>query len=593
MHASNAARFEQSYRDIADHLKISGRRNPRANIFKLVHDWLCDEKKGKWILVLDNVDDASFLLIAQSTGKKYQRNDGDSRGPLLAYLPQSQNGSILVTTRARAAALKLVEESDIIAVLPMEELHALALLEKKLGVQGTSDGTSELVAALEFMPLAIVQAAAYITQRVPRCSVPQYLLEFQKSDREKTSLLHNEAGQLRRDREAKNSIIVTWQISFDHICRTKPSAADLLSFMSFFDRQGIPEALVRNRVRVGGYSQHPHRKESRAIEHLRRLFDRNRNSRRNREGHDRHSKHEDGFEDDLLTLRDYSFVSVAEDQVTFEMHALVQLAMRKWLGANGQLQRWRQQYIKTLYLEFPTGEHENWGKCQALFPHVKSALKQQPEGKSSLCDWASLLYKAAWYAWRKGSVTDAETMAIKSMQVRGKVLGQKHRETLESMAMVGLAYGLKGRWKEAEELEVQVMETRKRVLGEEHPDTLTSMANLVSTYMNQGRWKEAEELEVQVIETRKKVLGEEHPDTLTSMANLASTYRNQGRWKEAEELEVQVIERFRRVLGEEHPDMLVSMASLASTYMNQGRWKEAEELGVQVIETRKDRKSVV
>ena len=38
VYASNAARFEQSYRDIADCVKISGRRNPRANIFKLVYD---------------------------------------------------------------------------------------------------------------------------------------------------------------------------------------------------------------------------------------------------------------------------------------------------------------------------------------------------------------------------------------------------------------------------------------------------------------------------------------------------------------------------------------------------------------------------
>jgi len=49
---------------------------------------------------------------------------------------------------------------------------------------------------------------------------------------------------------------------------------------------------------------------------------------------------------------------------------------------------------------------------------------------------------------------------------------------LSSIAMVGLAYNLRGRWKEAEELEVQVMETSARVLGEEHPSTLTSMANL-------------------------------------------------------------------------------------------------------------------
>src|SRR5436309_15314421 len=91
-------------------------------------------------------------------------------------------------------------------------------------------------------------------------------------------------------------------------------------------------------------------------------------------------------------------------------------------------------------------------------------------------------------------------------------------------------------------MDVQVMEMRKRVLGAEHPDTLTSMGNLASTYRNQGRWKEAEELELQVMETRMRVVGAEHPDTLASMYNLAATYGNQGRWKEAEELEVQVME---------------------------------------------------
>ena len=41
---------------------MPGRRDPKANIFKLVHDWLRDEKNGKWLLILDNIDDASFLL---------------------------------------------------------------------------------------------------------------------------------------------------------------------------------------------------------------------------------------------------------------------------------------------------------------------------------------------------------------------------------------------------------------------------------------------------------------------------------------------------------------------------------------------------
>ena len=50
-----------------------------------------------------------------------------------------------------------------------------------------------------------------------------------------------------------------------------------------------------------------------------------------------------------------------------------------------------------------------------------------------------------------------------------------------------------------EDLEVHVMEMRKKLLGAEHPNTLSSMANLAGTYRNQRRWNDAEQLEVQII----------------------------------------------------------------------------------------------
>jgi hypothetical protein len=131
------------------------------------------------------------------------------------------------------------------------------------------------------------------------------------------------------------------------------------------------------------------------------------------------------------------------------------------------------------------GEYKNWAKCQALFPHVTSAVVLQPEG-DSIREWALILYNAAWYAWNMGYFTDAEKMSVKAMKTRKHILGQEHRETLNSIEMVGLVYQLGGRWKKAEELFEQVMETRKRVLGVEHLQTLTSMANLASTYRNQG-----------------------------------------------------------------------------------------------------------
>ena len=67
---------------------------------------------------------------------------------------------------------------------------------------------------------------------------------------------------------------------------------------------------------------------------------------------------------------------------------------------------------------------------------------------------------------------------------------------------------------EAEELHLQVRDVRLRVLGAEHPDTLLAMGNLAVTYWSQGRWKEAEELQLQVSNVRLRGLVEEHPDTL-------------------------------------------------------------------------------
>jgi tetratricopeptide (TPR) repeat protein len=468
VHASNAVRFEESYREIADRLKIAGRKDPKAKVVKLVYDWLCDKKDAKWLLILDNVDDARFLYEASPLSGEEPGSGQASRQLLLAYLPQSPNGSILMTTRTIEAALKLVEQRDIIIVEPMDEGHAVTLLEKKLGMRGDGNDIAELAGALEFMPLAIVQAAAYIVQRAPRCSVQQYLKEFRKSDHKKTSLLKHEAGHLRRDWEAKNSIIVTWQISFEHIREARLSAANLLSLMSFLDRQGMPETLIRCRD-----LQQNHGKMDGSH------FDNDNNTSQ--------STDDDGFDEDILTLRSYSFISVNADQITFEMHRLVQLATQVWLLSHAQLERWKKQFIKNLDIEFPTAEYENWGSCQSLFPHAKSALVQRPEEEDLLREWASLLHKAAWYTRERGNTSDAEKMAEQAMKVR------------------------------------------RNLFGEDYPHTLTVMANLASTYSDQGRWKEAEKAQVEVIETFKTKLGADHPDTLTSMANLASTYSDQGR----------------------------------------------------------------
>jgi hypothetical protein len=98
----------------------------------LVARWLRDEKKGKWLLVLDNADNDVVLSIPQVSALKAVASGETSqlKRPLSAYLPQSANGALLVTTRTRSVASKLVEPQDVIAVEPMAKMDARRILDR-------------------------------------------------------------------------------------------------------------------------------------------------------------------------------------------------------------------------------------------------------------------------------------------------------------------------------------------------------------------------------------------------------------------------------------------------------------------------------
>ena len=581
VHAGSPARFEQSLRVLADDVKIPGRQESKADIFKLVHDWLRDERNGQWLLILDNVDDLQFVPKDGDSDQKRQ-SSSNAPQPISAIFPQSQNGSMLVTSRNKAVALELVEQKDIIAVDPMAPLDALALLEKKLGSLSEGRELVELAETLEFMPLAITQAAAYISQRSPRYSARRYLEEFRKSDRKKTSLLNHEGGQLRRDWEAQNSVITTWQISFEYIRRNRSSAADLLSLMSFFDRQGIPEDLIRKQI--------ADEQSDKVVEDLNRDRDAMEDEDDEKSVDDEsdslsRSTEDDGFEDDVQILRDYSFLSVNTDS-TFEMHALVQLATRKWLDAHGLLETWKHRFIHNLSAEFPYAGYEDWKVCEKLYPHAKSAVTQRPKGSKALGEWADLIHNAAFYALERSYTNEAYDLCKTSMEVREKLFGQEHKRTLASMYLLGQVYHQQQRWKEAEELQEQWMEMGLQIFDEESIEILAMMNNLAISYSHFKRFEEAELLYTEALRTYQKVLGEEDPTTLTTMGLLSSMYWHQDRIEEAEKLEIHVMNARRRVLGNEHPGTLSSMNNLATVYLKQGRLEESEKLQVQVLKAR-------
>ncbi|KAF2176856.1 hypothetical protein K469DRAFT_755412 [Zopfia rhizophila CBS 207.26] len=176
LHASSAARFEEGYRKIAERAKIAGRDNLEADILRLVNSWLSDEANGRWFMIVDNADDASaFSHSADESKISDNSNMAASTDALSEFLPQSQIGFILVTSRSRDVAFQITGDTrDIIMVNPMDEGLAMDILRKKLQGNFNEDDAKSVLRALDYMPLAITQAAAFINQRSPHITLSKY-----------------------------------------------------------------------------------------------------------------------------------------------------------------------------------------------------------------------------------------------------------------------------------------------------------------------------------------------------------------------------------------------------------------------------------
>ncbi|KAI3572984.1 P-loop containing nucleoside triphosphate hydrolase protein [Fusarium oxysporum f. sp. albedinis] len=241
VHASSKPRFEEAYRAIAERLQLPMRNDPDIDVLRLVRDWLQTEEAGSWLMIWDNADDVNLFYPIHNSGDKAVTGFANEntiartdQQPLAAYLPKRRNGTILITSRSMDAAERLTGSHKAIYSVPtMDDAQGLQLFQNKLD---------------DCIPLAITQAAAYINRRAPRVSVKTYLDTFQESDKKKGNLLNRDAGDLRRDETVSNSVVVTWQVTFEQIRRERPSAAKLLSFMSFFNPQGIPEFMLHDYV---------------------------------------------------------------------------------------------------------------------------------------------------------------------------------------------------------------------------------------------------------------------------------------------------------------------------------------------------------
>ncbi|RDW73410.1 hypothetical protein BP6252_07317 [Coleophoma cylindrospora] len=547
VHAATAERFEQSYRTIAAKLELRDWGDPKTDIFALVSSWLSDNDSGHWFMILDNADDLTVFC----PGRQPRSQDSETpptTNSLLSYIPRTTNGSLLVTTRDRGTATWISSGyTSVIRIDVMKLYEAKLLLRFKIpDTDSIESQETELVEELECLPLAITQAAAYISRLTPWMTVSKYMQLYRQGDTHKIRLLDEESGDHRRDHNVPHSVIRTWQISFDQIRKQHPEASELLSLMAMLDRQGIPEYLF-----------YPHYQDTL------------------------------NFGKAIAPLSEFSLITIEKGGNYFEMHRLVQLATKRWLESINEAEKWHGKAMKILSDSFPNGEHSNWEKCETLLPHTSQVLKKSGiESNQYMLTRAALLYNIAWYNFSRGYYTCAKEESQESLSIRTKILPSTDREIFSSMKMLAFVLQYQGKYDEAEPIYRQTLQLEEKILGQEHPDTLTSRHNLAGLLESQGKYDEAEPIYRQTLQLREKVLGQEHPDTLTSRHNLASLLHDQGKYDEADLINRQTLQLREKVLGQEHPDTLMSKNNLAGLLTRQGKYDEADLIYRQTLQLR-------
>lgn len=179
--ALNARSFLHDIEGIAQQLRIRSDATQNMDVEDLVRRHLSTERAGRWLLIVDNADDTE--MFKQS---------------LLRYLPTSPLGVTIFTTRHSSVARSLAV-SNLLEVKDLSLYEATKLLKTTMaGLDSFKDpkAVAELLAELRYIPLAIIQAAAYINHN--EIPVPEYLRLFRSGASAASSALDNRKQKIQR-----------------------------------------------------------------------------------------------------------------------------------------------------------------------------------------------------------------------------------------------------------------------------------------------------------------------------------------------------------------------------------------------------------
>ena len=490
-------------------------------LVEAIKRWL-ERCEQPWLLIFDNADDLPLVST---------------------YLPQRGNGSILLTTRVSAVgSFAAPIEVGNMGVLEGTQL----LLRRALRFERASDEAineaTNLVIALDFFPLALDQAGAYIEET--GCGLVDYLQLYQT---------HRKDLLARRGAQATNypdSVATTWSLSFQKIEQQSPAAAELLRLCAYLAPDNIPEDLIRD----GAPYWSPLLQQAAADPFT--------------------------FNQMIELLLKFSFVQRLVESRMLSIHRLVQTVQMDTMERVMQ-RHWAERVVRAVNFVFPDGtDPETWPQCLLYLPQAQACVSLIERYALGEPEAASLLLETARYLSSCALDVQALPLFQQSLAIQqSPAIGERDVDRMiDTLIDLGSVYSALGAGEQATVSYERALEMSEHTFGPEHPSTVRSLCRLALHWGGMGEYALQESLLQQALARQEKMLGPEHPEVAAILDSLGLLYSYLDDTERAEPLLQRALTIREQAFGPEDLEITTSLHSLAVLYRWERKYDQAEPL---------------
>ncbi|CZR52934.1 related to calcium-independent phospholipase A2 [Phialocephala subalpina] len=535
-----------------------------------VKAWLSLADNTRWLMIYDNYDNP-----------KLPRNTDPAAVDIQKFLPESYQGSIIITTRSSEVRIghpiQIRKLGDV-----RDSLEILSNASKREGLRSGKDAPNICTAALnsiidpdaiklakelDGLPLALATAGAYLYQ------VAMSLLDYLRLYKESWAQLQESSPE---HAARCSSIVLNGLVIDDGMEWAYHNLGDL-----YADQGKLVEGEQMYQRALQGFEKAWGPEHTSTLDTVNNLGILYKNQGKLAEAEQMYQRGLSGYEKALGADHTSTLPTVNNlGNLYYSQGKLVEAEQMYQRALQGYEKAWGPEHTSTLdtvnNLGILYADQGRLVEAEQMYQRALQGFEKAwgPEHTTTLdtVNNLGLLYAD------QGRLVEAEQMYQRALQGKEKAWGPEHTTTLNTVNNLGNLYANQGKLAKAEQIYQRALQGYEKAWGPEHTSTLNTVNNLGLLYAYQGRLAKAEQMYQRALQGFEKAWGPEHTSTLNTVNNMGNLYKNQGKLAKAEQMYQRALQGFEKAWGPEHTSTLNTVNNMGNLYQNQGKLVEAEQM---------------